>query len=319
MKENPSYHGLQNRVFLFGFELKALATHPAFGGDINRDVLTLLFRHNHIPSPWSIYRGVRKLPVGTYIRTALGAARQSAGDLPEPQWYWSLRKVVADGCSHPFEGNANEAVAALHDVLFQAVGQQIVADVPLGAFLSGGIDSSTIVALMHAQSERPVRTFTIGFGDPDYNEAAYAAAVAKHLGTEHTDLYVSARDALEVIPRLPALFDEPFADHSQIPTFLVAKMARQYVTVALSGDGGDEIFGGYRHYARTPRLWRATSHTPTPFCRLGAHAIGVLLPHGSGHWLPESSLHRTRLGLGWAQAKVKARKLASLMECQSPE
>ncbi len=319
MGEKPLYYGMQNGVFLFGSELKALATHPAFGGDIDRDMLTLLLRHNYIPSPRSIYRGVRKLPAGTYIWVALCGARKFAGEIPEPQHYWSLHKVVADGCTHLFEGNANEAVAALHDVLFQAVGQQMVADVPLGAFLSGGIDSSTIVALMQAQSERPVRTFTIGFGDPDYNEAEYAAAVAKHLGTDHTDLYVSAKDALEVIPRLPALFDEPFADHSQIPTFLVAKMARQDVTVALSGDGGDEIFGGYRHYSRTPRLWQAISHTPTQFCRLAAYAIGVLLPHGSGHWLPEGSLHQTRLGQRWAQAKVKARKLASLMECQSPE
>ena len=319
MGEKPLYYGMQNGVFLFGSELKALATHPAFGGDIDRDMLTLLLRHNYIPSPRSIYRGVRKLPAGTYIWVALCGARKFAGEIPEPQHYWSFPKVVADGCTHPFEGNANEAVAALHDVLFQAVGQQMVADVPLGAFLSGGIDSSTIVALMQAQSARPVRTFTVGFGDPDYNEAEYAAAVAKHLGTDHTDLYVSAKDALEVIPRLPALFDEPFADHSQIPTFLVAKMARQDVTVALSGDGGDEIFGGYRHYSRTPRLWQAISHTPTQFCRLAAYAIGVLLPHGSGHWLPEGSLHQTRLGQRWAQAKVKARKLASLMECQSPE
>lgn len=319
MGEKPLYYGLQNGVFLFGSELKALATHPAFGGDIDRDMLTLLLRHNYIPSPWSIYRGVRKLPAGTYIRIALGTARKSAGDLLEPQRYWSLRKVVADGCTHPFEGNFTDAVAALHDVLLQAVRQQMVADVPLGAFLSGGIDSSTIVALMQAQSERPVRTFTIGFDDPDYNEAEYAAVVAKHLGTEHTDLHVSARDALEVIPHLPSLFDEPFADHSQIPTFLVAKMARQCVTVALSGDGGDEIFGGYRHYVRTPRLWRAISKTPPPFCRLGTRAIGVLLPHGSDHWLPDGSLRQTRLGQGWSRTKARVRKLASLMECQSME
>lgn len=293
MEEKPSYHGLQNRVFLFGSELKVLATHPAFGGDINRDMLTLFFRHNHISSPWSIYRGVRKLSVGTYIRIALGAARQSAGDLSERQWYWSLRKVVAVGCPHPFEGNFNDAVAALHDVLLQAVRQEMVSDVPLGAFLSSEIDSSTIVVLMQAQSESQVRTFTIGFGDPDYNEAEYAAAVAEHLGTEHTDLYVSARDALEVLPRLPSLFDELFADHSKIPTFLVVKMARQCVTVALFGDGGDEICGGYRNYARTPWLWQVV--------------------------LPEGSLHQTRPGQGGAQAKVKARKLASLMECQSPE
>lgn len=319
MGEKPLYYGMQNGVFLFGSELKALATHPAFGGDIDRDTLTLLLRHSYIPSPRSIYRGVRKLPAGTYIGVALDVARKYVGEFPEPQRYWSLRKVVADGCTHPFEGNPSEAVDVLHDLLLQAVRQQMAADVPLGAFLSGGIDSSTIVALMQAQSDRPVRTFTIGFGDPDYNEAEYAAAVAKHLGTDHTELYVSAGDALDVIPRLPVLFDEPFADHSQIPTFLVAKMARRHVTVALSGDGSDEMFGGYRHYSRTPRLWQAISKTPASLCRLGAHAVGVLLPHGSSRLLPDGPLPRTRLGQRWSRAKVKVRKLASLMECHSPE
>lgn len=318
MGEKPLYYGMQNGVFLFGSELKALATHPAFGGNIDRDMLTLLLRHNYIPSPRSIYRGVQKLPAGTYIGVALDAARKYVGEIPEPQRYWSFRKVVADGCTRPFEGNPNEAVDTLHDLLLQAVRQQMVADVPLGAFLSGGIDSSTIVALMQTQSERPVRTFTIGFHDPLYNEAEHAAVVAKHLGTEHTELSVSAGDALEVISRLPALFDEPFADHSQIPTFLVAKMARQYVTVALSGDGGDEMFGGYRHYRQTPRFWQAIAHTPTPFCRLGAYAIGVLLPPGSGR-VPDGAFRQTRLGHGWYRAKAKIRKLASLMECQSPE
>lgn len=319
MGEKPLYYGVQNGVFLFGSELKALAMHPAFGGNIDRDMLTLLLRHNYIPSPRSIYRGVRKLPAGTYIGVALDAARKYVGELPEPQWYWSFRKVVADGCTRPFEGNPNEAVDALHDLLLRVVRQQMVADVPLGAFLSGGIDSSTIVALMQTQSERPVRTFTIGFGDPDYNEAEYAATVAKHLGTEHTELYVSAGDALEVISRLPALFDEPFADHSQIPTFMVAQMARRHVTVALSGDGGDEMFGGYRHYSRTPRLWQVISKTPASLCRFGAHAVGVLLPRGSGYRLQDGPLRQTRLGQRWSRAKVKARKLASLMECQSPE
>ena len=223
MGEKPLYYGRQNGVLLFGSELKALAAHPAFEGDVDRDALTLLLRHGYISSPWSIYKGVRKLPAGAYVKVAAGASRQPrAGELPEPQCYWSLRDIVAAGRAQPFEGAPEDAVDALHDVLLRGVRGQMAADVPLGAFLSGGIDSSTVVALMQAQSGRPVRTFTIGFDESEYNEAEHAKAVAGHLGTEHTELYVSARDSLDVIPRLPDLFDEPFADSSQIPTFLVA-------------------------------------------------------------------------------------------------
>ena len=316
--EKPLYYGWQNGVFLFGSELKALAAHPAFGGDVDRDALTLLLRHCYISSPWSIYRGVRKLPAGTYLRMVVCSSREHTGELPEPRRYWSLRDVVAAGRAQPFEGGPEDAVDALHDLLLQAVRGQMVADVPLGAFLSGGIDSSTIVALMQAQSGRPVRTFTIGFDEPGYNEAEHAKAVADHLQTEHTELYVSEREALDVIPRLPDLFDEPFADSSQIPTYLVAGMARRHVTVALSGDGGDELFGGYGYYASTPRLRRWLSNVPAPLRRFGASAIMAFFAPGSAG-LPNRILRRLPAGRGLRRMQAKAHRLALLANCRTEE
>lgn len=318
MGEKPLYYGWQNGVLLFGSELKALAAHPAFAGDIDREALALLLRDLYIPSPRSIYEGIRKLPAGTYVRITAGRGRERAGELPEPQPYWSLRNVIAAGRTQPFEGTPEEAVDTLHDLLLEAVRRQMVADVPLGAFLSGGIDSSTIVALMQAQSDRPVRTFTIGFAESGYDEAQYAKSVASHLGTEHTELYVSARDALDVIPRLPALFDEPFADSSQIPTFLVSAMARRHVTVALSGDGGDELFGGYLHYSATPRRWRALSHAPTPLRRLGARTVTALFAPEPVR-PPARLLRRTRLGRAWLRMAPRASRLALQMDCRTPE
>ncbi len=317
--EKPLYYGLQNGVFLFGSELKALAAHPAFAGDIDRGALALLVRHKYVPSPWSIYKGVRKLPPGTYVKMAAGASGRRGGEPPEPRPYWSLRDVVAAGRARPFEGAPEEAVDVLHDLLLRSVGRQMVADVPLGAFLSGGIDSSTVVALMQAQSARPVRTFTIGFDAIEYDEAPYAKAVASHLGTEHTELYVSAHEAQDVIPRLPSLFDEPFADASQIPTFLVAALARRHVTVALSGDGGDELFGGYSHYLEIPRLWSSLSWAPQRLRRIGAGAVTALLAAESDGAAPRSVLRRLPMvcGLHWTPARV--RKLAALIASRTPE
>ena len=260
--EKPLYFGWQNRVFMFGSELKALVAHPSFEREVDREALVLFLRHNYVPSPWSIYKGIRKLAPGTYLRLTIGTKRPRVGELPEPKCYWSLQDAITIGRERPFGGDANEAVEALHDVLVDAVVPQIAADVPLGAFLSGGIDSSTIVALMQAHSSRPVKTFTIGFDDQRYDEAMQARAVADHLGTDHTELYVSSRDALDVIPRLPVLYDEPFSDSSQIPTTLVVEMTRRHVTVALSGDGGDELFGGYKRYFRMPTIWTFLSPVP---------------------------------------------------------
>ena len=307
--EKPLYYGWQNGVFLFGSEIKALAAHPAFGGDIDRDAIHLLLRNGYIPSPWSIYEGVRKLPAGTYVEVPAGGLQERIGEIPEPQRYWSLQTVVATGRARPFEGTPQDAVDTLHGVLFKAVGQQMFSDVPLGAFLSGGIDSSIIVALMQAQSDRPVRTFTIGFDEPGYNEAEYARAVADHLGTEHTEMYVSGRDALDLLPRLPTLFDEPFADPSQIPTFFVASLGRTCVTVALSGDGGDELFGGYAQYLRTVRLWHVLSRIPSTLRRLSVSAIGHLCFLGPDRLL----------GDRWFPAKAKVSKLRRLMDCRTLE
>lgn len=304
--EKPLYYGWQNGAFLFGSELKALVAHPSFAADVDRDALALFLRYCCISSPWSIYKGVRTLPPGTYVK--LAASRQRPGELPDPCRYWSLRSVVAAGRAAPFAGSPEDAVGHLHDVLLQSVRRQMVADAPLGAFLSGGIDSSTVVALMQAQSSRPVRTFTIGFDQPEYNEAEHAKAVAGHLGTDHTELYVSAQEARDVVPRLPELFDEPFADPSQMPTFLVAGMARRHVTVALSGDGGDELFGGYGHYASTPQRWRWLSAIPLPLRRLGAAAITA-----SG----ADELRRQPGALRWLQAR--AAKLALLVNCRTLE
>ena len=235
--EKPLYYGYQQDVFLFSSELKALKRHPAFEGEIDRNAIALQLRHSYIPTPFSIYKGIKKLPPGTFIKLHVSNGQLSRS-YPEPVSYWSLGDAISDGIKNPFDGSETDAVDALDGLLSASVRQQMVADVPLGAFLSGGVDSSTIVALMQSQSSRPAKTFTIGFNEEDYNEAVHAKAVAAHLGTEHTELYVSPQQALDVIPRLPLLYDEPFSDSSQIPTFLVSQMTRQHVTVSLSGDGG---------------------------------------------------------------------------------
>jgi asparagine synthase (glutamine-hydrolysing) len=267
MGEKPLYYGWQRGVFLFGSELKALRAHPAFSGEIERDAIALQLRHNYIPAPYSIYRGIKKLLPGHVLK--LTGLRD--GDEGLLQAYWSLAEVVERGRADPFRGNADEAVTALDGLLRDVVAGQMMADVPLGAFLSGGVDSSTIVAIMQAQSVRPVKTFTIGFNEDGYNEAQHAKAVARHLGTEHTELYITPQQAIEVIPRLPSLYDEPFSDSSQIPTFLVSDMTRQNVTVSLSGDAGDELFAGYTRYDLVSSLHRRFARVP----RLALASMGA--------------------------------------------
>ncbi|TAJ77009.1 MAG: asparagine synthase (glutamine-hydrolyzing) [Gallionellaceae bacterium] len=276
MGEKPLYYGWQgcgnDRVFLFGSELKALKAHPAFAAEIDRGALCLLLRHNYIPAPYSIYQGIAKLEPGCMLSVSLAQ--------PEPRvWkYWDAVEVARAGVVQPFAGTADQAVDALEVLAKDAVRQQMMADVPLGAFLSGGIDSSTVVALMQAQSSRPVKTFTIGFNNQGYNEAEHAKAVARHLGTEHTELYVTPAQAMEVIPRLPDLYCEPFADSSQIPTFLVSQLAKQHVTVSLSGDAGDELFCGYNRYQLTASLWHKLALIPSPLRALAAKGITALSP-----------------------------------------
>ncbi len=315
--EKPLYYGWQNGVFLFGSELKALAAHPAFAGDIDRGALAQLLQYGYVSSPWSIYEGICKLPPGTYVRIAVGAASREVGDLPEPRPYWSLRDAMTVGRAGPFQGTPEEAADVLNDLLLLAVRRQMVTDVPLGAFLSGGIDSSAVVALMQAQSTRPVRTFTIGFDEAGYDEVPYAKAVASHLGAEHTEMYVSARQVLDVVPLLPDLFDEPFADPSQIPTFLVAGMARRHVTVALSGDGGDELFGGYGWYSSVPRLWTSWRRLdwPLPLCRLVESAT-LTLASGLGTMLGDRRLPPI---YGRRLTPDRLGKLAAMVTCRTRE
>lgn len=270
--EKPLYYGWQGGVFLFGSELSALKVHPAFNAGIDRGAICLLLRHNYIPAPYSIYKDISKLEPGSLL--SVSSMR------PEPMiWkYWDAISVARAGVANPFAGTANDAVDALELLAKDAVRQQMVADVPLGAFLSGGIDSSAIAALMQDQSSRPVKTFTIGFKEAGYNEAVHAKAVARHLGTEHSELYVTPEQSMSVIQRLPSLYCEPFADSSQIPTFLVSQLAKQQVSVSLSGDAGDELFCGYNRYKLAANLWKKIAHIPTPLRKLTGSGITALSP-----------------------------------------
>jgi asparagine synthase (glutamine-hydrolysing) len=310
--EKPMYYGWLGSSFVFGSELKAIRAHPGFDGVVDRGALALFLRHAYVPSPHSIYRAIRKLPPAT-ILAVTPESRE-----PRLTPYWSARAVAEMGAAGPIEISDAEAVSTLEDLLKEAVAGQMVADVSLGAFLSGGIDSSTVAALMQAQSPRPVKTFTVGFAEWGYDEAGHAAAVARHLGTDHTDLYVTSVEAQAVIPRLPRIYDEPFADSSQIPTFLVAQLARRHVTVALSGDGGDEVFGGYNRHVWAPSVWRRTRGVPRALRR----AVGGLLTS-----VPPTTLDRAfRLGAGivparyrFAEAGDKLHKLAGILALEHPE
>ncbi|HLW54318.1 MAG TPA: asparagine synthase (glutamine-hydrolyzing) [Candidatus Angelobacter sp.] len=266
----PIYYGWVDGDFVFASELKAIWQHPDFQGEIDRDVLAEYIRHGYVPSPHCIYRGLRKLRPGTMVEL-----HSPAGD-PVERVFWSAQEVAMKGLQSPFQGPDSEAVEQLQARLMDAVRLRMIADVPLGAFLSGGIDSSAVVALMQAQSSRPIKTYTIGFREQRYNEAAHAKKVAARLGTDHTELYVTPHDALAVIPSLSSLYDEPFADSSQIPTFLVSRLARGSVTVALSGDGGDELFGGYARYERAGLVWKTMGWMPRRLRGIAARGIASL-------------------------------------------
>ena len=309
--EKPLYYGWQGDAFLFGSELKALKQHPAFKGVINRDALTKLLRHNYVPAPDSIYQGIHKLPPGTLLRTRAGRDA-----VPVP--YWSIKDAAAAGEAAPLGGSEGEIIDALEAQLRESIRMQMAADVPLGAFLSGGVDSSTVVALMQAQSARPVKTFTIGFDEAGYNEATHAKAVARHLGTDHTELYVSAAEAQAVIPLLPTLYDEPFSDSSQIPTFLVSRMARRQVTVSLSGDGGDELFGGYNRYFMASALWRKVQYAPRPLRQMVAAAMDAI-PARFWDGLYGSVARLLPPRLRTVQAGDKVHKLAQVLGANGPQ
>lgn len=266
--EKPLYYGWQGGVFLFGSELKSLRAHPAFQGTVRRDSITAMLRHGHVPEDLTIYKDVHKLRPGEMATLS--------NEAPQPQrWFYWDGAAVAASPKGPVLSD-QEAIDQLEALLLDAVGNQMMSDVPLGAFLSGGIDSSIIVGLMQHLSDRPVHTFSIGFHEARYNEAEFAKAIAKHLGTHHTELYVGDNDLRDVIPALPVMYDEPFADSSQIPTHLVAKLAREHVTVALSGDGGDELFGGYDRYRQGAGFLKILRALPHPLRSLGASAIRAL-------------------------------------------
>ena len=308
--EKPLYYGWQGNgnssVFLFGSELKSLRAHPTFGAQISRDALCMFMRHNNVGGAHSIYQGIHKLLPGSLMTVST--------QVPEPvvRSYWSGAKLAARAVAEPFSGSSSEAVDALETLLKDAVRTQMMADVPLGAFLSGGVDSSTIVALMQAQSGRRVKTFSMGFYEDAYNEAKHAKAVARHLGTDHTELYITPLEAMGVIPKLPSMYDEPFADSSQIPTFLVSQMARKHVTVSLSGDAGDELFCGYNRYQITASLWRRLSSVPLPLRRALAWTITRPSPQAINR------LSRlTPLTQRWANLGEKIHKGAGVMASES--
>lgn len=269
----PLYYGWTGSMFAFASELKAIAALPGFDKPVDRNALCLLVRHSYIPEPYSIYQGIYKLPPGAMLRVdedgaAVPASVESLSR--RVQRYWSMADVAARARSDLPDP---EAIEELDHLLRDAIALRMEADVPLGAFLSGGVDSSTVVALMQAQSTRPVQTFSIGFHEQGHDEAKYAREVARHLGTDHHELYVSAQDALDVIPDLPTMFDEPFSDSSQIPTFLVSKLARGRVTVSLSGDGGDELFGGYSRYLWAAKIERWVRPIPRALRGSAAHSL----------------------------------------------
>ncbi len=274
----PLYYGWASKTFLFGSELKALRVHPDFVPEINRNALALHMRYQYVPAPYSIYRGIYKLPPGCILTIKGCCPASPAQSTPSP--YWIAEEIAERSAANPFEGSEREAIEHLDRLLRESVRLRMIADVPLGAFLSGGIDSSTVVALMQAQSSRPVKTFTIGFHEDNYNEAVHAKAVAAHLGTEHTELYVTPEETRAVIPKLPTLYDEPFSDASQIPTYLISALARQQVTVSLSGDGGDEVFGGYNRYFVGIGVWNRIRWLPNPVRALAARSLRRLSPGG---------------------------------------
>ena len=328
--EKPLYYGWCGDTFFFSSELKSLRRWPDWKPEVDRGAVALLMRHNYVPAPYSIYRNVFKLQPGTFVCVTLKDARRGPRDDPRNPLplhsYWSLNETIESATRRRFDGTDSEAIEQLDTLLRASVARQMVADVPLGAFLSGGIDSSAVVALMQAQSKAPVRTFTIGFDEGGYDEATHARAVAKHLGTDHTELYVTAAEAMAVIPRLPTLYDEPFADSSQIPTFLVSRMARSHVAVCLSGDAGDELFGGYSRYFWGRGIWDRVGWMPTWLRRSAARlltavspeqweaafgSLGPLLPPAVRQRNPGDKLHKLAAILGASGAVDFYRGLVS--------
>jgi len=308
--EKPLYIYRDAYALAFASELKAFRTLPHFDNTINRAAVSEFMAYAYIPQPRSIYERAQKLPPASFVTVDLTSNQISA-----PITYWSARDVAAQARKNLIIDEV-AAIKQLDELLRQSIQLRMMADVPLGAFLSGGIDSSTVVALMQAQSTQPIKTYAIGFAEASYNEAPHARAVAQHLGTNHTEHVVTAAEAMAVIPQLPEMYDEPFADSSQIPTYLVSKLARRDVTVSLSGDAGDELFGGYNRYVMGPKLWRALSIVPAPLRAAAAHAITSVTPHNYDKFhaaLADIILPLARL----RSIGEKIHKLASLLEARN--
>jgi asparagine synthase (glutamine-hydrolysing) len=313
--KKPLYYSLTKGRLIFGSELKALRAFPEFDAKVDRQALALYLRHMYIPAPHSIYESAGKLEAAHFVRFA--ARRGSVVEI-ERECYWDAAQVQAQAVAHPPASTLEEATDQLDELLHDAVRLRMIADVPLGAFLSGGIDSSLIVAVMQSLSSRPVRTFTIGFNEDKYNEAHYAKAVAQHLGTDHTETYLTPKETLAVIPRLPQIYDEPFADQSQIPTALVCAMAREHVTVALSGDGGDEGFAGYTRYVQARDMYRRMSRVPSWLLRSMSRSIARVPVTG---WESLARMARP-LTLGKLRTEgvgYRMLRLADRLECSTPQ
>ena len=324
--KKPLYYGWLGNSFVFSSELKAFHGHPQFTRQIDRSVLALYLRFNYVPAPYCIHKGLYKLPAGCLLTLPFDQSGGTRDFSPfpddqadrKPFRYWSAREVAQNGCEFPYRGTESDAISELNRLLMEAVRLRMVADVPLGAFLSGGVDSSLVVALMQAHSSRPVKTFTIGFDEQDFDEAVYAKMVARHLHTDHTELYVRPSEAMTVIPRLPDLYDEPFSDSSQIPTFLLAQLARQHVTVSLSGDGGDELFGGYNRYLLCQRISRTLFSFPSVMRNGLAAGIRMVSPARWNTFLGSvMPFMPTRLQM--AHPGDKLTKLSELLGVKNPE
>jgi len=305
--KKPLYWGHFNGLFLFGSELKALRAHPGWHPEIDREALATFMRYNYIAAPRSIYRGIYKLPPGSLLTLV-------PGHKPEVKSYWNLLDIVPAAVRDRKPIPEEEWIRETEDLLEEAVTCRMIADVPLGAFLSGGIDSSTIVALMQKNSGGRVRTFSIGFGEDEFNEAGHAGKIARHLGTDHTEFYVSPEDALAVIPKLPQIYDEPFSDSSQIPTYLVAGLTRRHVTVALSGDGGDEVFAGYNRYLYADKLMQCLNLLPS-FAKRSLASIITSVPPDAWNRLSGYLLRRFRM----PELGDKLYKLADVLGVEKAE
>jgi asparagine synthase (glutamine-hydrolysing) len=292
MGKKPLYIGWAGSALAFGSELKALMAHPQFGAVIDRRAVALFMRYAYVPAPYTIFEKVWQIPAGCRLTLRLPGVSAEQDLLPLIEPYWHHPRMVEEAHSRPAPRNDKDAVDGLETVLKEAVRCRMISDVPLGAFLSGGIDSSAVVALMQQIAGQPVKTFCIGFEDRGYDEAIHARQIAAHLGTDHHELILQSRDALAVIPQLPDMYDEPFADPSQIPTYMVAKMARNHVTVALSGDGGDEMLGGYTRYAAVPEMWKRTGWMPRAVRARLADALTVMKPATLNKYVP----HYPRFG-----------------------